>query len=252
MKPSERKRQLVEELSIFQEKLSVGRLYAFPSQKDTQQWVADVASVLKNLDESDYQEFVRLSKTVGLSEFREERKKAAQEINQFLRRKVAEWRRYDFLSLDNQINQPKLMMGQGGKSGQAGEGGSVYIQAEHFNITGSGRISADGGDYIVNDNSTKGDNNPVHINYGTINESTAEVIEIITKLMVLISEAQLKEEEKRQLIGNAEIIKASLIQPHPNKTILQNAWDGMQVASTIGGVAQLLQMIGIIVLPHLK
>jgi hypothetical protein len=70
--------------------------------------------------------------------------------------------------------------------------------------------------------------------------------------MVLISEAQLKEEEKRQLIGNAEIIKASLIQPHPDKTILQNAWDGMQAASTIGGVAQLLQMIGIIVLPHLK
>lgn len=147
---------------------------------------------------------------------------------------------------------PKLKFGQPGKIGQPGGGGSVFIQAEHFNIVGNGRISADGGDYIVNDNSTRGDNSPVHINYGTINESTAEAIENITKLMVKVGEAKLEEEEKRQLIGNAEIVKASLIQPNPDKNVLQKAWDGMQVAATIGGVAQLLQMIGAVVLPLLK
>jgi len=101
MKPSEEKQKLVEELASLYEKLDIGRLYGFPSQKDTQQWLAEVVSVLKNLGvESDYQEFVRLSKTVGLSGFREERKNAAREINQFLGRKVAEWRRHDFCSLD--------------------------------------------------------------------------------------------------------------------------------------------------------
>jgi len=102
MKKSEEKQQLVEELANLHKRLNINRLYAFPNQKDTQKWIADVGSVLKNLDESDYQEFVRLSKTVGLSEIREERKKAAKEINQFLGGKVAEWKRYDFSSLDNE------------------------------------------------------------------------------------------------------------------------------------------------------
>src|SRR3989344_1456465 len=102
MKPSEKKQKLVEELSNLFQQLDINRLYAFPNQQDTRDWIADIASVLKNLDESDYQEFVRLSKTVGLSESREERKKAAHEINQFLGRKVREWKRYDFSSLDNE------------------------------------------------------------------------------------------------------------------------------------------------------
>lgn len=51
MKPSERKQKLVAELTSLYEKLNVGRLYGFPNQRDTQQWLAEVASVLKNLDE---------------------------------------------------------------------------------------------------------------------------------------------------------------------------------------------------------
>ncbi len=103
MKKSEEKKKSVEELASFYEGLDINRLYAFPNQSDTQQWVANVGAVLKNLDESDYQEFVRLSKTVGLSEIREERKKAAKEINQFLGRKVAEYKRYDFSYLDRRV-----------------------------------------------------------------------------------------------------------------------------------------------------
>lgn len=103
MKPSERKQKLVEELAALFKKIDVNRIYGFPNQSDTQTWLADVASVLKNLDEGDYQELVRLSKTVGLSESREERKKAAKEINQFLGRKVAEYKKYDFSYLDREI-----------------------------------------------------------------------------------------------------------------------------------------------------
>lgn len=170
-------------------------------------------------------------------------------------RKIAEYKRYDFGAEENpppsSKTYPKLTFGEAGKNGQPGGGGSVFIQAEHFNITGGGRISADGGDYIVNDNSTKGDNSPVHINYGTINESTAEAIENITKLMILVGKSELNEKEKQQLIGNAEIVKASLIQPEPDKTILGKAWNGMQIASTVAGAAQLLQMVGQAVLPLL-
>ena len=102
MKKSEEKQKLVEELASLHERLDKNRLYAFPNQKDTQKWIEDVRSVLKNLDEGDYQEFVRLSKTVGLSGDREKRKKAAKEINQFLGGKVAEWKRYDFSYLDKE------------------------------------------------------------------------------------------------------------------------------------------------------
>ncbi|MBU0569890.1 hypothetical protein KKB40_03855 [Patescibacteria group bacterium] len=244
MKPSERKQKLVVELTSLYEKLDVGRLYGFPNQKDTQQWLADVASVLKNLDESDYQEIVRLSKTVGLSQSREERKKAAQEINQFLSRKVAEWQRYDFSGLDNEKNPPKLLFGEPGKLGQPGGGGSIFIQAENFTMNGGGRITADGGDYIVHQNELN--------NYGTINQTIAETINNITKLTHAVGQSTLDETEKRQLIGDIETIKAQIFKPKPDKTILQRAWDAVQIASTIGGAAQLLGMIDIVVLSLLK
>ena len=103
MKKSEEKQKLVVELASLHRSLGINRLYAYPNQKDTQQWIADVRSILKNLDESDYQEFIRLSKTVGLSEVRDERKKAAKEINQFLGGKVAEFKRYNFSYLDRKV-----------------------------------------------------------------------------------------------------------------------------------------------------
>jgi hypothetical protein len=164
MKPSEKKQKLVEELFNLHEKLDIKRLYGFPNQKDTQKWLADVAAVLKNLDESDYQEIVRLSKTAGLSGSREERKKAAHEINQFLTRKIAEWRRYDFSSLDSEDNSPKLMFGEAGEPGQPGGGGTVYISGQVVNITDTARISADGGSSLT----THGNNSPIVLNLGKI------------------------------------------------------------------------------------
>ena len=101
MKSLERKRQLVEELADLHKALNVKQLYCYPKHKTTKDWLADVASIFKYLDEkSDYQEFVRLSKTITPNEGREIRKKAANEIDAFTRRKVAEWKRHDFSYLD--------------------------------------------------------------------------------------------------------------------------------------------------------
>lgn len=164
MKHSEKKQKLVDELFGLYEKLNVRRLYGSPNQKDVQQWLADVASILKILDEKDYQEFIRLSKTVGLSDFRELRKKAALEINQFLGLKIAEWRRYDFSSLDQQHNSPKLMFGEAGKAGFPGSGGTIHINGQFVSIGDSSKISADGGSI----NSTYGNDSSVFINLGNV------------------------------------------------------------------------------------
>lgn len=174
------------------------------------------------------------------------------DIKQFLKSKLVGMRREKEKILSGESvsdrKESLLKFGEPGKPGQPGGGGSVFIQAEHFNIAGGGKISADGGDYI----STKGDKSPINVNYGTIKKPIAETMENIAKVMELVGKSQLKEDEKRQMIGNAEIVKASLIQPKPNKSILQQAWNGMQAAATIAGVTQLLQMIGTVVLPLLK
>jgi len=139
---------------------------------------------------------------------------------------------------------PKLKFGTVGRPGQPGGGGSVFIQAENFTMNGGGRITADGGDYIVHQNELN--------NFGTINQTIAETVNNITKLTHAVSQSELDETEKRQLIGDIETIKAQLIKPKPDKTILQKAWDAVQIASTIGGAAQLLGTIGSVVLPLLK
>ncbi len=139
---------------------------------------------------------------------------------------------------------PKLKFGEAERPGQPGGGGSVFIQAENFTMNGGGRISADGGDYIVHQNELN--------NFGTINQTIAETINNITKLTHTVSQSELDEADKRQLIGDIETIKAQIIKPKPDKTILQKAWNAVQIASTIGGAAQLLGMIGSNVLPLLK
>lgn len=106
MKPSERKRNFVEELANLHKDLSVEQLYCWPNQKNTKDWLADVAAIFKNLDETDYQDFIHLSEVVSTGE-REERKEAARAIDNFVRRKVAEWERYDFTDLDRKGNVSK-------------------------------------------------------------------------------------------------------------------------------------------------
>jgi hypothetical protein len=100
MKPSEKKRKLAEELSKLFEAINTTYLYTHPRQDPTKRWLADVASVLKNLDGGDYQEFVGFSRIISPTESRDDRKQAAHEIQSFMQRKVAEYKRYDFNELD--------------------------------------------------------------------------------------------------------------------------------------------------------
>lgn len=100
MKPSKSKRKLVEELANLHKSLNVEQIYREPEHKTTKDWLAETSSVLKQLDESDYQELVRLSKTINPTIYLPKRKEAAHEIDNFIRRKVAEWKRHDFSFLD--------------------------------------------------------------------------------------------------------------------------------------------------------
>lgn len=235
MKMSEKKKQLVIELAELHKVLNVQQMYREPDHKTTKDWLAEAAAILKQLDESDYQEIIRLTKTTNPTVFTPDRKAAAHEIDTFVRRKVSEWKRYDFESLDNE-SVPQLMMGEAGLPGQPGSGGSIFIHAENFNMSGSGRISADGGDYVVHKNEIN--------NLGTINVEVSEVVNNLTKLTKLVSESDLNAEEKRQLIGDIETVKAQAIKPTPDKTILARAWQAAEVASSIAGTAQLIGMIG--------
>src|SRR5574341_903077 len=107
MKPSEIKQRLVVELTNLHKALNVEQTYREPEHKITKDWLAETSSVLKQLDESDYQELVRLSKTINPAIYLPKRKEAAHEIDNFIRRKVAEWKRYDFSSLDKKETTTK-------------------------------------------------------------------------------------------------------------------------------------------------
>lgn len=100
MKPSEIKRKNVEELIQLCQSMNPDQLYCWPRQSVTRNWLAETAVVLKNLDEGDYQQFIKLSKVISPTEQREDRKKAAYEIDGFIRNKTAEYKKYDFSYLD--------------------------------------------------------------------------------------------------------------------------------------------------------
>lgn len=229
-------------------------LAADPHSDNVQAWVAKVNGILWDFDSPSADEFQKkiswlvnmwggvkagtvnsdLSYDIGL-------------IKQFLRNKAEGMRREKEKILSGEKmggSEPKLRFGEPGQNGQPGGGGSIFIQAENFNLAGGGRISADGGNYIVHQNELT--------NFGTINQTVTETINNITKLTQAVSRSDLKETEKRQLIGDIETIKAQIIKPKPDKTILQKAWDAVQIASTIGGAAQLLGMIAPVVLNFLK
>ena len=113
MKKSERKVKLVDELSKYYKLLNVEQLFDFPDHKISKDWLAEVAAILKNLDETDYQEFVRLRKSLYAGVDRRIRINAANEIDGFVRQKVAEYERYDFSSLDkSKINLVRLKVPQ--------------------------------------------------------------------------------------------------------------------------------------------
>ena len=133
-----------------------------PNSDDVQDWVAKVNGLLWDFDSPSADEFQKkiswlvnmwggvkagtansdLSYDIGL-------------IKQFLRNKAEGMRREKEKILSGEKigeSEPKLKFGELGQKGQPGGGGSIFIQAENFNMGGGGRISADGGDYIFHNN----------------------------------------------------------------------------------------------------
>jgi len=100
MKPSEKKKNVVIELIKLGQEMNPDQLYCWPKQPVTRNWLAEMAAVLKQLDEGDYQKFTTLSKIISITEKRENRKYAAYEIDSFIRNKVAEYKRQDYSYLD--------------------------------------------------------------------------------------------------------------------------------------------------------
>jgi len=244
-----------DELSLLLSSINWQSLVSDPNSDEIQDWIAKVHGILWEFDgpsAEDFQKkinsFVNMwggVKAGALPNY--DLNYDVNEIKQFLRIKAEGMRREKekILSGDKSVaREPKLKFGESGQKGQPGSGGSGFIQAENFTMTGGGRISADGGDYIIHQNELN--------NFGTINQTIAETVNNISELTRIVSQSDLNETQKRQLIGDVETIKAQIIKPAPDKSILQKVWDAVQITSTIGGAAQLLGLIGQVVLPLLK
>jgi hypothetical protein len=103
MKKSEQKQQLVEELARHFKDLNVKKLYREPNHKTSKDWLAEVAAILKNLDETDFRAFANLRQHLNQSIQLGTRKHTAEQIDGFVRQKVAEYKRYDFSYLDREL-----------------------------------------------------------------------------------------------------------------------------------------------------
>jgi len=90
------KQKLVLELETYSKKLNVQRLYAYPDQDDTKDWLAQVAGIFKNLDEEDYKSFQNHRQHMYSAIPRDVRQHAAQQIEAFTKEKVATYKRYSF------------------------------------------------------------------------------------------------------------------------------------------------------------
>lgn len=105
MKKSDEKRKLVEELTGLYKQLNVEQLYQSPDHRDSKAWLSEVAAIFKNLDETDFQVFLNHRQHLYPSIPVNTRKHAAEQIDGFVRQKVAEYKRHDFSYLDRkQLN----------------------------------------------------------------------------------------------------------------------------------------------------
>ncbi len=96
MKKLEEKRKLAEDLGRYFKTLNLKKLYEEPNHKISKDWLAEVAAILKNLDETDFKAFLNLRQHLYQSIPLAARRHAAEQIDGFTRQKVAEYKRYDF------------------------------------------------------------------------------------------------------------------------------------------------------------
>lgn len=95
------KKRLVKSLGIYLKRLDSKKLYQEPDHKESKDWLAEVAGILKGLDESDFNKFNGLRQHIYPSIFLPARKHASEQIEGFVRQKVAEYKNYDFSPVKN-------------------------------------------------------------------------------------------------------------------------------------------------------
>lgn len=105
MKKSDKKKKLVEELTELYQQLNVEQLYQLPDHRNSKAWLSEIAAILKNLDEGDFQAFLNHRQHLYPSIPLATRKHAAEQIDGFIRQKVAEYKRYDFSYLDREVQE---------------------------------------------------------------------------------------------------------------------------------------------------
>lgn len=105
MKKSEEKRKLVEEMTGLYQQLNVEQLYQLPDHRNSKAWLSEIAAILKNLDETDFQAFLNHRQHLYPSIPLSTRKHAVEQIDGFIRQKVAEYKRYDFSYLDREVRE---------------------------------------------------------------------------------------------------------------------------------------------------
>lgn len=108
MKKSEEKRKVVEELTELYKQLNVEQLYQLPDHRNSKAWLSEIAAILRNLDETDFQAFLNHRQHLYPSIPVDTRKHAAEQIDGFVRQKVAEYKRYDFSYLDEKKSDKNI------------------------------------------------------------------------------------------------------------------------------------------------
>jgi hypothetical protein len=96
MEKLEEKKALVEDLANYIKALNVKKLYEEPDHKTSKDWLSEIAAILKYLDEGDYRTFLNYRQHLYLSIPQETRKHAAEQIDGFVRQKLAEFKRDNF------------------------------------------------------------------------------------------------------------------------------------------------------------
>lgn len=93
--------------------------------------------------------------------------------------------------------------------------------------------------------SLKGDNNVVVLgdNLGSITQTKGNLIIELNKLIELTKQSSFTDEEKMNLIGDVETIKAQLIKPKALPSVIQTAWAAINVAATFSSAHDLLLKI---------
>lgn len=64
---------------------------------------------------------------------------------------------------------------------------------------------------------------------------------------IVARSGQLSDEEKLNLVGEIETIKAQLMKTNPNKSIIRKAWEKLEPLATVAGIASFFQQVATLI-----